>query len=302
MLRHTQSEVSIRQIDLADIDAVSTLLGELFPNRTRKFWVTVLRRLEEHANPPGTPKFGYLIECENVPVGALLLISTMIEHRGVPFLRCNVSSWCVRPEFRSHAQWLSARAIRRKDATYFNLTPAPHTLAAIEAQGFLRFSSGQFVMTAFPSVRRGSVGVRVVGGADEPDAFFEPFERKLLASHARYGCMSFWCVTPERAYPFVFLPRIAKRVVPCVHLVYCREIEDLRRFAPQIGAYLCRRGRPFIIVDSNGTIPGLNGKYLDEIAPKYYKGATPPRIGDLAYTELAFLPRLYPAVPFKAAS
>ena len=42
-----------------------------------------------------------------------------------------------------------------------------------------------------------------------------------------------------------------------------------------------------IIVDSNGPISGLLGKYFDGVAPKYFKGPSPPRLGDLAYTELA---------------
>jgi hypothetical protein len=47
------------------------------------------------------------------------------------------------------------------------------------------------------------------------------------------------------------------------------------------------RGRPLIIVDSNGPISELAGVYFDGISPKYYKGQEKPRLGDLAYTEAA---------------
>jgi hypothetical protein len=41
------------------------------------------------------------------------------------------------------------------------------------------------------------------------------------------------------------------------------------------------------IIDSNGPIPGLIGKYFGNQAPKYFKGPDRPSCGDLAYTEAA---------------
>jgi len=53
------------------------------------------------------------------------------------------------------------------------------------------------------------------------------------------------------------------------------------------------RGKLFVLIGSNGPIHGLSGKYFDGISPKYYKGPVLPRLGDLAYTELAMLPRIF---------
>jgi hypothetical protein len=41
------------------------------------------------------------------------------------------------------------------------------------------------------------------------------------------------------------------------------------------------------MLDANGAIGGLVGRYFDGIMPKYFKGPRPPRLGDLAYTEAA---------------
>jgi hypothetical protein len=43
----------------------------------------------------------------------------------------------------------------------------------------------------------------------------------------------------------------------------------------------------FVLIDSNGPISGLVGKYLKDYMPKYFKGRVSPRLGDLAYTEVA---------------
>jgi len=111
----------------------------------------------------------------------------------------------------------------------------------------------------------------------------------VLLEHAVHGCISLWCATRERAYPFVFRPRLVKIGVPCAQLIYCRDIGDFVRFAGPIGRFLARRGRPFVIVDANGPIPGLVGWFSRDSMPKYYKGPQRPRLGDLAYTEYAVL-------------
>ena len=72
-------------------------------------------------------------------------------------------------------------------------------------------------------------------------------------------------------------------------MIYCRDVADFVRFAGPIGRYLARRGKPFVIVDSNGAIPGLFGTFFRGSMTKYFKGPQRPRLGDLAYTEYAVL-------------
>jgi hypothetical protein len=47
------------------------------------------------------------------------------------------------------------------------------------------------------------------------------------------------------------------------------------------------RGRPVIILDADGPIAGLAGRYFADTTPKYFRGPAAPRLGDLAYTEAA---------------
>jgi len=281
-----------RQIVDPDLSNVAELLKKGFPKRSRDYWFDVLERLATHATPTGMPRYGYLIESAGTPVGAVLLISSKIQENNLLTIRCNVSSWCAEPNFRSYAPLLISQATRAPNVTYFNISPAKHTRRIVEAQGFSRYSNGQFVASVYPSIRR-RYPAQVVGSHVYPNAHFEPYERDLLLAHAEYGCISVWCTTPERAYPFVFLPRIVKSIVPCVQLIYCRHIEDFIRFARPIGSYLALRGRPFVLIDSNGPIHELVGTYYDDVAPKYFKGPVSPRLGDLAYTEAAMLPGLY---------
>lgn len=280
--------IRCRQIGETDIAAVVSLLKRGFANRSRQFWVNALRQLARRAPPPGFPQYGYLMESGDDPIGAILMISSTMQQGEHTATRCNLSSWYVDPAFRTYASLLVSHALAHKNVTYMNVSAAPHTWPIIEAQGFSRYCDGVFI--ALPMLKRAPVGgVHVFDAARTPTASFDPAEREILQHHAEHGCISLWCETAERAYPFVFRPRLAKRLMPCAQLIYCGDVGDFVRFAGPIGRYLTWRGRPFVIIDSNSAIPGLLGTFRAGSMTKYFKGPQRPRLGDLAYTEYALL-------------
>jgi hypothetical protein len=283
------SAIRCRQIDERDIPAVAALLQRGFTKHSRQFWLHAMQELTRHAPPPGLPKYGYLLETGGITVGAILLICTAIREGERTATRCNLSSWYVDPAFRAYATLLVSQALRHKDVTYLNVSAAPHTWPIIEAQGFSRYCDGVFVAVPFLKGLFGGAKVKVLDAQQTPNASFDPSEQEILLRHAEHGCISLWCETPERAYPFVFRPRLVKSIVPCAQLIYCGDVGDFVRFAGPIGRYLSWRGRPFVIIDSNGAIPGLIGVFRRGSMPKYFKGPQRPRLGDLAYTEYAVL-------------
>jgi hypothetical protein len=281
--------IRCRQIGEADIAAVAALLGRGFPNRTRQFWSDALARLARREPPPGFPKYGYLLESGEVPVGALLLICSTMREDGRLATRCNLSSWYVEPAYRAYATLLVSQALADKDTTYTNVSAAPHTWPIIEAQGFSRYCDGVFVAVPMLKDLFGGAGVRVFDAGENPTAGFDACEQDILQRHAEHGCISLWCESAGRAYPFVFRPRVVKRAIPCAQLIYCRDVADFVRLAGPIGRYLAWRGKPFVIIDSNGAIPGLIGTFRPGSMAKYFKGPQRPRLGDLAYSEYVVL-------------
>ncbi|HEX3232424.1 MAG TPA: hypothetical protein VHQ95_25820 [Pyrinomonadaceae bacterium] len=244
-------------------------------------------RLTNHPAPSGLPQYGYLLENGDTPVGVILLIFVNARTAGGRTTRGNVSSWYVEPAFRSYAALLVSCALKHKDVSYLNVTAAPSTRAIADAQGYHMYSRGLFVATPALSLRSFEAETRLVNTQPPPDGHFEPWEQDLLFEHAKYGCISLWCETSERAYPFVFRARWIRGIIPYVQLVYCRDIKDLARLAGPIGRFLLLRGHLFVGIDSNGSIADLVGKYFDGKMPKYFKGRDCPRLGDLAYTEIA---------------
>jgi hypothetical protein len=283
------AEVRSRPIAPADLEAVVRLLSEGFGHRrSRAFWQGVIERLESHVPPNGLPKYGYLLESGGRPVGAILLIFTKPGTGGDPdAIRCNISSWYVQPAFRGYASLLAAQALRHKNVTYLNVSPAPNTKPIVEAQGYTKYGNGLFIAAPVLQRRAADAAATIVRAGQPPNAPYQAFEQELLVDHIAHGCMSFWCVTAARAYPFVFRRRFAKAVLPCAQLIYCRDIADIATFAGLIGRYLLAHWCPLVVIDANAPVPGLIGTYIDGLMPKYFKGPQRPRLGDLAYTEAA---------------
>lgn len=281
--------VFCRQIADADVAAVAALLARGFPKIGRQFWLRALARLARRKPPPGLPRYGYLLESGGAPVGTILLICSMMRVGDKLLPRCNLSSWYVEPAFRSYAPLLVSRALANKDVTYLNVSPAPHTWPIIEAQGFSRYCNGVFVALPMFNGLFAGVGVQVLDAQARPAVNFDPFDQDILRQHAELGCISLWCATSERAYPFVFRPRRVKKIIPCAQLIYCPDIADFVRFAGPIGRFLARHGIPFVVLDANAPIAGLFGVFRRGRMPKYFKGPHRPRLGDLAYSEFAVL-------------
>jgi hypothetical protein len=287
-LPSTPNNIKARQITDADVPDVVALVTRGFGEaRTHVFWAHVFDTLRKRSVPAGFPRYGYVLEIDGKIVGALLLIFSTQWVGGVAKVRCNVSSWYVDPEFRSYASLLASLALKFKNVTVLNVSAAPHTHAMHEASGFVRYVNG--VVAAIPLLSKHTENkpIRIIDPHEEPDAPFEAHERELLLDHADFGCTSLWCVTPERAYPFVFRSRFVKSVLPCVQLIYCRDAADVVRFAKPLGLHFARRLKFLLLLDANEPMTGLVGKYYPGRLPKYCYGPDRPRIGDLAYTETA---------------
>lgn len=278
------AKVACRPIDASDLPSIVDLLIDGFPERNRAYWERGLERLAHRPVVGSFPRFGYLLAVDGVIVGCLLLIVSQDEH-GVP--RGNVSSWYVEPAYRSLASMLVSYVFRHKDLTLINISPAPHTIPILEAQGYRRYVDGQVV--AIPLLSTAGFGARVVTiGADSGDPGLLPeHEMVLLARHASWGCLSFVCRGKDGYEPFVFAKgRPLRGILPAAQLVWCREIASVARFSGAIGRHLIRHGLPMVFIDATGPVTALPGVYRGDRAQKFWRGPHKPRLGDLADTEL----------------
>jgi len=273
-----KSKLVCRLMTDRDIDDAVRLLSRGFPERDPTFWIKGLRRMSARSMPEGYPRFGYVLDNGGDLVGIALLIVAASDDGAV---RANVSSWYVEPAFRPYANMLLSPALRMARLTLFNISPSPGTIETIEAQGFARYVSGSFhAVAALSPVTRGAIA-REVTANDETT----PAQLRLLAS---YGCHCFVVSFNGEEFPFAFRrTRAFGGRLPNAQLVYCKSVDDFIRFAGPLGRKLLLRGVMFVTIDANGPLVGLVGRFFADRRPKYYRGdGGPPRLGDLAETEL----------------
>jgi hypothetical protein len=280
-------KVICREIRTTDADGVINLLTRGFNEaRDRMFWVAAFGRLASHPTPPGYPRYGYMLEADGEPVGIILLIFTAIEDSAETRILCSVSSWYVDPKYRAFGTLLIACALKHKHITYYNVTPAPHTWEILTAQGYRKFSSGRVVATPLLSRPARGAWAEEFSADLDLDGGLSSFEIDMLRAHQGYDCLSVICQAGGEAHPFVFSVRRRLGVVRFAFLVYCRSQENFVRLAGTLGRFLARRGILLVILDANGPIPGMVGRYSNR-NPKYFKGPSQPRLGNLAYSDRA---------------
>ena len=246
--------------------------------------------MRRRAVPEGCPRYGLLLDDSGEVLGVILTIYARVDVGGRIITRCNLSSWYTEPSCGPYASLLLNAALKVRDVTYVNISPAPHTQPIIEAQGFRSFCPGSFLhfpALAAPPILAAAMSRPQVRGAVRPltlmDAADLP-EREMLEDHLALGCLCF----RVDGNPFVFAPvwRI-RRMLPSTYLLYCRSIETYRRSARELGFALLRRGALAVLMSTESDIPGLRGRQINLGQNKYVFGSDTPRAGDLLYTELA---------------
>jgi hypothetical protein len=280
-------KIRSREIEPSDFAGVATLLGKGL-GYPPEYYLEIFHALERHDTPPGFPKYGYLLEANKGVVGGIIVIYSRITHTAIPHIRCHVSGWYVDPNYRLYAAMLAAKATGRKDVCYLNVSARPATRSIIEAQGFHKYSNGQFLSIPLFHLFDKNTDVELTPFGHEPPGEITADAFDLMSAHDRYGCLCLWYTIEKRSYPLIFRSKSFKGFIPGVQLIYCGDVNMLTRCMRNIGIYLAKRGLWLVSIDANGPIPGLKGKYFDGVEPRFYKGQQ-PAVGDLAFTLKAML-------------
>lgn len=278
--------LTCRPIEDSDWGGIIECLGRNFPTRQRSHWEWVAARMAKRPVVGDLPKYGFVLDMSGRIVGVLLTLYFQHPGQESEDIRCSLSSWSVDPEYRAFAGKMVIAVLRRKNVIYINASPAPGTEKVNEALGFRRYSNGQLGFLPVLSSKRHSYRVLKVR-SDLPEmSMLSDGDRDILLQHAALDCLSVICVGEGKAIPFVFKTRrVFRGIVPSCQVIYCRSPEELSQCAGVIGRYLLRKGIVLCVVDANGPVPGLIGRYFAGSGAKYFRGPKAPPVGDLAFTE-----------------
>jgi hypothetical protein len=287
---HQSRNIVGREIAPADLEGVAECLVRNFPRRGRRFWRRALNMMGARPLCGDRPRYGQLLDADGRIVGVLLQFTADVGDETRSELRCNLSSWCADPDYRSFSILLHWRAVRDKSTTYLNVTSAPHTRETISALGFRPYASGCFEFAPLGAGRATDAQLVVYRKDRREAAGLTQREHRLLADHAAFGLHALVGIRDGYAAPFVVQWRpFWRHPVPTAQIVFSRSEADIALLAPALGRYCARFGRFRIRVGANGPIPGLRGRYSENQLPRFYRGPVRPAPYDVAYTEIALL-------------
>ena len=128
-----------REIEERDIEDIVALLAKGFTVRSRRYWARALDRLSHHPTPAGSAEawLSFGICAASRSASCLLIFSGIVAtaaDAGHPLQRLKLVCRAGVSQLRL-ACWCCALS-KHKHVTYLNISPAPHTRATIEAQGF----------------------------------------------------------------------------------------------------------------------------------------------------------------------
>ena len=202
--------IRCREIGIADLDAVADLLTRGFARRSRDYWMDGLRRMSVREVPEGFPRFGYMLDHEGTPVGALLLIYTARDDGGGTSIRCNLSSWYVEPAFRSYAPMLTKVAQRHKRRHLRQHQPGALDLADHRSPGIPRLLQ-RLVLLLSGAVASGEGHARRSRPAGRAGG------RRLVRSRRRAACAPRGLRLPQPGVPRGRRPRLSLRPAADAH-------------------------------------------------------------------------------------
>ncbi len=278
--------VRCRLIADDDLPAVAGLLCEGFPGRARAVWEAGLTRMKLRELPQSAPRYGYCLSAGERLVGVILLIASERLVNGTPAIFTNVASWYVNETYRAYAQLLVSIALRNKETTYTNISPAPHTWSIVENQGYTRYCGGLFFALGLLTWPFAGTVIKQF----DHDKHGHLMDSALLRRHRDMGCDVVVAEEPHRATGFVFRRfhvRGGRLPTPAMFAIHAPAVGDITRLAGNLSRHFLRRAAPVIVLDAGGPIDGLTGFHTTARGRKYFKGPHRPALCQHADSEFA---------------
>jgi hypothetical protein len=283
-----ENSISIREIAPSDFQVLARFLGEGLGYQPARF-LRIFWAMEQIPLVAGFSKYGFVLETQGRIVGALLTIHSKIIHSIPEHVRCHLTGWYVLPEYTFYSTLLEKRATRGSNVSYINTSARPNTYKIIQAQGFRKYSKGQFIIMNLLHALDRNKGADMLVHEDASGYYHNMPEFELMKVHARLGSICLWGLKDGHAHPFILQKKKLKGFLPAAQLIFCRDVTDVSTFIGPLSRHLMSRGIFIISMDANEPIPNLHGVYFEGLEPRFYKGVAPSQ-GDLAYTLNAISP------------
>lgn len=277
----------VRRLEADAFDEICpVLLQPMNPRIPREVWERTFRP----PWPAPEPTVGYgLYQPGSGWVGFVGTVRATVVVGGKTAQLCNLTSWTVRPEFRSQAMALVMPELRRSDLTITNLTPIPEVQAIFQRLGFRELESSRTSLTANPLARGPG---RVVEDPDEVASLLSEDERRIMEDHR--GVANHLAVEdPEGGVCHLMWTPVHRHRLPAARIHHLGDPGVFARCVRAVQRHLLlRHGRAFVDLDTRlaggRSLPGA-GRHPLQVPRMFRSPDLEPAEVSGAYSELVLL-------------
>jgi hypothetical protein len=155
--------------------------------------------------------------------------------RGRPERFCNITSWCVLDEYRSHSMRLALALVSQPGYHFTDLTPTEVVAGSLK---FLKFKLMDRRVTAMPALPSWTPGVRIVNDPDAIETALAPADAKVFRDHRHFPWLRQVAVGRPGAYCHIAFKASRMKRLPCADILYVSDPELFLRYRPAVSRYL----------------------------------------------------------------
>jgi hypothetical protein len=232
---------------------------------------------------------GYLLQEGDRIVGFLGAIYSCRKIGGKMEQFCNLTNWCVLPEFRNESLKLLFAILGRRGQVIVNLSPSPEVqtmLTAMRYRSLDKFKLFSLPLTHFWTLTgRGHLlqeGPSLLAALDEA-------QQEIIRHHTGTGCR-FIALTHGERTCLVVSKRRKKQGVPFTEILHASDPDLLRRNFERVKLSIMLRDRTPLLAIDERLLETRLPLMLPYSRPSYFQSRSiEPHLIDNLYSELALL-------------
>lgn len=268
---------SLQKIDRSRFDEIYPLLESFDSQLSQDLWKTLF----DYQWDRPSSHCGYGLFDDGVPVGYLgmLFSQRTINQQKHDF--CNLTSWIVRPDYRSHSLSMMMPVMRLKDHTITDLSASETVLKLSERLGFKSLDTTVQALLPFPITFGGDKSQpHSIHRDDEVAALsLDSADQTIFEDHRPYGDCHQLVVQGSNPgeYCHVLYTIHPDRLLSYCHIQSISNVEVFGRYQSTIRKCISRDSRILWIIVDSRLIASLKLPYSVEIpvgAPRIYRSNT----------------------------
>lgn len=276
----------LRPVLESDVSAVCEFLGK---NMHRGMKAHEYRALFSYSWMTDKPGMGYLLEEGGQIVGFLGAIYSCRRIRGKMEQFCNLTNWCVLPQFRNKSLKLLFALLGQQEQTVVNLSPSREVQDVFRAMSYLPLD--KFKLFSLPFVHFWTLTGRgrILHEGAELRAVLDQPQQEIVRHHSGTGCR-FIVIAEGQRTCLVGSKRRKKQGVPFTEILHASDPDLLRRNFERVKLFLMLRDRTPLLAIDERLLEIRLPLMLPYSRPSYFQSQSiDPHLIDNLYSELALL-------------